>query len=183
MLGLSEGILSRISNPLLEAPAPKKQEVMGFISCAFRAPDHGCLKPWRFIVLEGDALVSLGDCFAATEPEAEDSRKDKLRNMPLRAPMIVVTVARLQPDHNRVPVWEQQVAAGIATQHIQLAAHELGYGSIWRTGDLADHPTVKNHLNVQSNEQIVAFLYLGSPSSDPKPKPLQFPEEAVEFRI
>ena len=42
--------------------------------CAVRAPDHGRLRPWRFVVLQGQALEALGAAFAQTQPEADEAR-------------------------------------------------------------------------------------------------------------
>ena len=53
----------------------------------------------------------------------------------------------------------------------QLAAHALGYGSMWRTGWIASAPKVRAHLGLQANEQVVAFLYLGTVPQGAVPPP------------
>ena len=70
-----------------------------------RAPDHGRLRPWRFVVLEGDARRRLGDAMAAMllakMPEATQDQLDKERNKPLRAPTIIVVAAH--PVRCKIP--------------------------------------------------------------------------------
>ena len=49
-----------------------------------------------------------------------------------------------------------------AAQNACLAATDLGYGSMWRTGPNAYNPHVKKALGVGEDGDIVGFLYLGS---------------------
>lgn len=182
MSNILNSMLERVSNPKLTAPCPNQAELEQMLRCAVRAPDHGRLRPWRFVVLQGAALEQLGAAFEASQPEADEARRQRLRAMPLRAPMIIVTIARLDWEHKKVPVWEQQVAVGIATQHLQLAAKELGYGTMWRTGEMTESMPVREHLGVADDEQIIAFLYTGTVDGVPKAVDLQPLDEIVEYR-
>ncbi|MNE68282.1 putative NAD(P)H nitroreductase YdjA [compost metagenome] len=91
--------------------------------------------------------------------------------MPLRAPLLVVVIARVQ-DHFKVPASEQLLAAGCAAHGILLAAHAQGIGAVWRTGDLAYSKHVAKGLGLADNEEIVAFLYLGTPLNEPRTAPV-----------
>ena len=44
-----------------------------------------------------------------------------------------------------------------------LAATSLGYGSMWRTGDVVEDPLVKEALGLTPEEEIIGFVYLGTP--------------------
>ena len=175
-------IQQRVSNPKLIEPAPDRAVLETLFRCAVRAPDHGRLRPWRFVVCVGEALNALGEAFAASEPGCDATRHQRLKNMPLRAPMIIVVVAKLDDQHKKVPVWEQQVAVGIATQNIQLAAQELGYGTMWRTGEMTEATAVRDHLNLTENEQIIAFLYIGTVDGQPRKADFQPLDSIVEYR-
>ncbi|MCY1555124.1 putative NAD(P)H nitroreductase YdjA [compost metagenome] len=85
--------------------------------------------------------------------------------MPLRAPLLVVVIAHLQA-HFKVPAQEQVIAAGCAAHAILLAAHVQGIGAVWRTGELAYNPKVAAGLGLAGDEQIVGFLYLGTPERE-----------------
>lgn len=157
-------LLNRVSVGRLLAPAPDAGQRELMFRAALRAPDHGQLRPWRFITVEAEARVQLGELFAsalASDPACKPEALDKARAMPLRAPLLVVVVARLS-EHPKVPRQEQVLSAGCAAHSLLLAAQELGFGAIWRTGDLAHHPLVLAGLGVGVNEQIVGFLYVGS---------------------
>jgi len=42
-------LLNKISYPKLTSPQPSKEQMDVAYKAAFRAPDHGRLRPWRFI--------------------------------------------------------------------------------------------------------------------------------------
>ncbi len=169
-----DALLRRNSAPRLTDPAPCGDVLQTLLQAGLRAPDHARLKPWRFLVVEGQGRVALGDVFAqaalADNPDLDAAALDKLRNNPLRAPLIVVVIARLQ-EHPKVPEIEQLLSAGCAAHAILLAAHALGFAGIWRTGPMAFHPGVYRSLGLRSNEKIVGFLYIGTRQGDAKPLP------------
>jgi nitroreductase len=43
-----------------------------------------------------------------------------------------------------------------------LAAHALGYGATWKTGAAARSAIVNRALGFEVDDEIVAFLYLGT---------------------
>jgi nitroreductase len=162
-----EALTTRASPLALTEPAPDAGALASMLRAAERAPDHGKLKPGRFIVIAGQARNTFGDVLADAlrkrEPELPDSAIAKERGKPLRAPLIVVVGARLR-EHKSVPAVEQIVAAGAAAQNILVAAHALGFGGFWRTGNAAYDESVKAALGLHAGDAIVGFLYLGTPA-------------------
>jgi nitroreductase len=136
------------------------------LDAAMRAPDHGKLRPWRFLVLRGDARARFGALMAESlkrrDPTAPPPLLEKERVKPLRAPLIVVVAAEIVEGH-KIPAVEQLLAAGAAAQNLQLAAHALGFGAVWRTGAPAYDPFVKQALGFKVSDAIVGFMYLGTP--------------------
>ena len=61
---LLQGLLGRVSVPSLTDPGPTPQQLENLYQAALRAPDHGNLKPFRFIIIAGDARQQLGAIFA-----------------------------------------------------------------------------------------------------------------------
>lgn len=168
-------LTTRASQPLLTEPAPDAAAMATLLAAAARAPDHARLRPWRFIRLSGDARVRLGELFLQTllqrDPQASPEKRDKALKAPLRAPLVIVAVARLQP-HPKVPASEQLLTAGCATHALLLAAQALNYGAIWRTGDPSYDPAVAQALGLEVNENIIGFIYLGTPTTLKSPPPL-----------
>jgi nitroreductase len=161
-----DALLNRVSVPRLCEPAPDAGQRELLFRAALRAPDHGQLRPWRFITVEGAARERLGELFVASlladQPEASAEALAKARAIPLRAPLLVLVVARLQA-HGKIPAQEQLLAAGCAAHGILLAAHALGIGAVWRTGELSYSVKVAAGLGLQADEQLIAMLYLGTP--------------------
>lgn len=170
-----DALTSRVSVPRLTDPGPTEAEIETILEAAARAPDHGRLRPWRFIVIRGAARGRLGDALAdalaSREPEGRQSQIERERAKPLRAPLIIVVAASVQPDHPKIPEIEQVLAAGCAAQNIMLTAHALGYGAMWRTGAPAYDPGIKAALGLAPADHIVGFLYLGAIDGEPPSGP------------
>ena len=91
-----DALLNRVSAPRLIAPAPNAAQRELLFRAALRAPDHGQLRPWRFLTVEGEGLVRLGELFAAALPDdASPEAMTKAHAMPLRAPLLVLVIATL----------------------------------------------------------------------------------------
>ena len=164
-----EAIRARRSVGRLTEPAPTAGDLEVLLEAATAAPDHGRLRPWRFVVLEGASKDDLGGVLADAyrrrcaeagvepDPVFEEKERHKLG----RAPMVLV-VAASPVASEKIPRIEQVLAAGAAAQNVLIAATALGYGSMWRTGEPAYDPQVKRALGLGEDDAIVAFLYLGT---------------------
>ena len=181
-------INSRRSMGNLDLPAPTRAQIESAIECATTAPDHKKLRPWRFIVTEGAARHELGRALVtaaeakALQEAAVLSEKDieKTRAMPLRAPVIITVVTKIQA-HKKVPPFEQILSAGAAVQNLILALKAQGFSTVWRTGLLCNEPAVKAYFDVGSDDYVTAFVYTGSSATnDATRKPIDI-EPLVRF--
>jgi nitroreductase len=167
-------LCQRVSSPRLAEPAPSKDELELIFKSALRTPDHMMLRPWRYLLVEGEARTKLGELFVDSSQslteDVNEFRAEKLKSMPMRAPMLIVAIASLV-DHPKVPHEEQILSCGVGVGYMLLALQALGYGGIWRTGDLAHNRQVCAGLGLNQNEVIVGFLYLGTPLGESKPVP------------
>lgn len=96
------------------------------------------------------------------------------RQKALRAPLIVVVAAVCNAE-TKIPAIEQILAAGAAAQNMMLAATALGFGAMWKTGDVAYDETVKAALGLAAADAIVGFLYLGTAPADGVPPAVRTP--------
>ena len=158
-------LFSRKSHNKLTDPAPSRSDMEDLFKAALRAPDHALLKPWRYLVFQGESLIKLGELFAqatiAIDKEVSYEKLEKLKAKPLRAPMVVVSIVAIK-EHKKVPEVEQILSAGAGVQNLLMAAHFKGIGAIWRTGGLAFNDELMKLLELESNEQITGFIYLGT---------------------
>src|SRR5512143_2168295 len=91
------------------------------LSAAVQAPNHYRVRPWRFVVLTGEARDRLGEAMAESLrerfPDLGVEPLQKERRKPLRAPLLI-TVGVDQPDDPRVIEIENICAAAAACQNI-----------------------------------------------------------------
>ena len=164
-MDLFTAIDTRSSALRLKAPGPDREQLIRIMQAAVRAPDHGRIAPWRFIVLENAGREKLGEAMVAAarraRPDLSDDLARRERDKVNRAPTIVVVAARTHKTH-KVPEFEQLIAVGAAVQNMFLAAHALGLGAMWKTGDAAYDESVKRALGLHRDDHIIAFLYLGT---------------------
>lgn len=154
-------------------PVPR-ETIEKLLNAAVQAPNHYKVRPWRFVVLTGDGRKKLGDVFAASfsdrNPGAPPEALDKTRALPLRAPVVIAIGAdKPAPGSNAIEI-ENISAASAAAQNILLAAHALGLGAIWRTGEWASDVKVKEFLGFEADQHIVGFIYIGYPETPVEPR-------------
>lgn len=160
-----ELLLERRSCHQLNAPGPDDEALTLILQAALRAPDFQRLRPYRFLAARDAGLDRLGQAMrcaavAAGQPDKVVARAPQL---PHRAPLVIVVVASPKPS-TLVPRFDQQLCAAGTVLLMQLAARALGYGGIWRSGWLMYDRGFHRQLGLGDEEQIVGFLYLGTPA-------------------
>lgn len=163
-----EFLVQRQSTPFLTEPAPNAQHVEQILAAGMRVPDHGCLQPWHFAVISGNGLQKLSELFVNSS-NPETANLEKIAKMSFRAPMIIA-VSTVFCAHEKVPAQEQLIAAGCSVHAMQMAAVALGYGAMWRTGELAYNQKVKQGMGVSEENELVGFLYIGTLGKEPRLK-------------
>jgi nitroreductase len=161
-----ELLATRASNGKLGEPAPDDATLEAIFEAALRAPDHGNLRPWRVFVVRGEARERLGDVFAdieASAPGADAERVERVRRKPLRAPLVIV-VAATPVESPKAPEIEQVLSAGAVAHGILLGLQARGFAGMWRTGGAAYDARTKEALGLRAADQIVAFIYAGTPT-------------------
>jgi nitroreductase len=155
----------------LAGPAPSAAELDTLITVAARVPDHGKLKPWRFIVFEGEARNAAGDViaevFRADNPEATPDQIAFERARLARAPLVIAVVSRAAP-HVKIPEWEQQLSAGAAAMNLTNAAHAMGFAASWITEWYAYDRAVLDALGLAPHERMAGFVHIGRPRKPPE---------------
>jgi nitroreductase len=164
-----EAICTRRSIGAVSQDLPPRQVIEEILEAATWAPNHRLTEPWRFIVIAGTAREALGETMArgkvkrhieSGQPWEADYERAKAKA--LRAPVIIAVAAEPQIGP-KVVEFEEITAGAAAIQNMLLAAHALGLGAIWRTGDASYDPGVKAHLGVSESAYLLGFVYLGYP--------------------
>ena len=154
----------------LGAPGPDDDQIQALLTIASRVPDHGKLAPWRFVVLKGDARAvagrMVGEAYAGAHPDADPARLEK-EARPFEPSPLVIAVVSTATEHPKIPIWEQQLAAGAVCLNLMHGAHALGFSAQWLTGWSCFNDAGKAVLGVDSAEQIAGFIHIGTPTEAP----------------
>ena len=138
-MNVLEFLHTRQSNPHLQGNAPDEDVINSILKAGMRVPDHAGLTPWCFTVVKDEGLSKLSKAFksAITSDNGDEAK-----------------------------IEEQLIAAGCAAHAVQMAATSLGFGAMWRTGEMSYHPLVKERLGIELHEEIVGFVYIGDKSKE-----------------
>jgi nitroreductase len=157
-------------------PGPDAAQVADILEIAVRAPDHGKLAPWRFIIFEGAARASIGDAFAARwnalHPDHGEASLAFQRGLFLRAPLVIAVVSRAAP-HGKIPEFEQLMSAGAVAYNIGLASAAMGFHSQWQSDWVAYDEGAMAAMGLAPAERIAGLIYIGTSSAplEDRPRP------------
>ncbi len=159
----------------LVAPGPSPQELERILTIAMRAPDHGKIAPWRFVIVGQHQRQQLADVLARAlpeyDPEATSAHYAKALEFAHQAPVMIVLISSPIQGH-KIPVWEQQLSCGAVGMNLLHAAHAIGYVGGWITGWQAYSPQVARAF-CREGERIAGFIFLGTPGQplEERPRP------------
>ena len=163
-------LLSRASNGALRDPAPDGRALELIVEAGLRAPDHGKLRPWRFVAIRGEARARFADVAVAAlrlrDVTASEAEAVRMRGKLTAPPLILALGVHVTPAH-KVPEIEQVMSVAAAAMNMLNAAHALGFAGKWVTGPNAYDPAVVEALGFTTPDQLAGFLYLGTPAELP----------------
>jgi nitroreductase len=163
-------------------PGPSREQLAAILKAGARAPDHGKLFPWRFIVFQGDGRERFGRMLGEIlEAEGERERQiDEETKRFLRAPLVVGVISTAR-ELIKIPVWEQELSAGAVCQNLLIAAHASGFVANWITEWYAYHPKVKERLGLKPGERVAGFIYIGTSTVELEERPRPEMEKIVSY--
>lgn len=142
----------------------QEETLLAILENANWAPTHKRTEPWRFKVIRGTALDSLGkflaEAYKASTPEdrfSESKYQKKLAD-PGRSAAVIAICMQRDPEE-RIPEWEELASVACAVQNIWLSITALGMGGYWSTPDaMIGRPSI---LQLAPGEQCLGLFYLG----------------------
>ena len=165
-------------------PGPSEEQIHALFDAAAQAPDHGAIRPWRFVRVGALARSDLGEAFARAlcerDPRATPTQLQEARAKALRAPFLALAIARLDDDHREIPSAERLVSLGCALQNMLLLAHAQGFGAGLVSGQAMESRALRDLFRLADNEQAVCFIAVGTvakaKTSRMRPSPVDFVE-------
>src|SRR5512143_220523 len=105
MMNTIEAIYARQSLGKVRPDPVPRADIERLLGAAVQAPNHHKVRPWRFVVLTGEARDRLGDAMARAlqrrSPEVSEEALKREREKPLRAP-VLIAVGVDAPQEERV---------------------------------------------------------------------------------
>lgn len=167
----------------LLAPGPDPAQLLRICAAAAQAPDHGQLRPWRFVVIPQARRADLADAFVADllarEPGADAHACARAAEKAHHAPCLVAAILVDDAAASTIPTPEKLVSLGCALQNMLLAAQAFGYGSGLASGSSMDAPALRRLLRLAAHEQAICFIGFGTAQTMRPPRVRPAPEDFV----
>jgi nitroreductase len=159
----------------LAEPGPNAHELRRLLTVALRVPDHGALKPWRIILVQGPSREQLAGKLAAAFLSSDAQRQSagadlatrKIKATLTSAPLVAIVVSAADAA-THIPEWEQVLSAGAVCMNLMNAVSALGYGAIWLSGWAGYDPAALKILGLRSGEKVAGIIPIGTPIESPQ---------------
>lgn len=169
-MSIGEAIPGRRSIGRVKQDPVPREHIERLLEAASWAPSHHATEPWRFYVMTGAGRQTLSEAYAdiamlshqGVSEEEEQAIRAKNGGKAFRAP-VVIAVAVSPSNSPGISRIEEFAAAHCAVQNMLLAAHALGLGAIWRSGEPMYHPRMKQAFGLTESEELVGLVYAGYP--------------------
>jgi nitroreductase len=177
-----DAVLERRSISSLAEPGPSDAQLELILRAATTVPDHGNLRPWRFVCVTGDERARFGSSLRSAgierNPDLPEAARAKLYDKAYVAPTLVVLISSPKPGN--VAAWEQEASAAAAGYAMTLAAHLLGVGAIWKSAPMRRGTDLDALLELTEPEQLMGWVNLGTVAAVPRERrrPAELPDVA-----
>ena len=170
-----EFLKTRRSRPAktLQAPGPSRGELEELLTIAARVPDHGKLEPWRFIVIEGDAMRQTAEAAnKAAQAAGFNAEKTAKASAQFEQGICAVAVIMSPVLSEKVPKIEQIYSAGAVCHNLVAAALAAGWGANWLSGAIShDRGFAEGALGLTPHENIAGFIHIATETNRPPERP------------
>ncbi|MEG0821605.1 MAG: nitroreductase family protein [Burkholderiaceae bacterium] len=155
----------------LTEPAPSRDELINAVRIALRAPDHGGLKPFRFVRIDARQRDRLGALFAlgAERRGRSPQEIEQARSRAHNGPALLALVGRPQEGVADIPVLEQWLCVGSGLMNFLNALHLMGYGAKVLSGASVRDAEVESAF-CGEGETLLAWIVVGTPTRSAHPK-------------
>ena len=155
-------------------PGPDQAQISEILEMACRVPDHGKISPWRFVIYDHSQAEPIGKKLAEIADTRQGPIGENTKAMELerfkRAPLVIGVLSAPNREH-KVPVWEQELAAGAVCLSLLNACFSIGFAGQWLSEWYAFDEEAAAYLGAREGERFAGFIHIGSPSVVPNERP------------
>ncbi len=147
-----------------------REQIELLLNNAIWAPSHGLTQPWRFRVFMEEAREELSEFLVKTYldhvgDKVNAVKAERTRERPLLA-SAVIAVGMTPDPKGKIPEIEEIEAVACAVQNMHLTATAHGLGFFWSTPGFIYTGACNEFLDLQSNDKVLGFIYLGYPANE-----------------
>lgn len=141
-----------------------KRDLDQILEAANWAPTHKKTEPWRFKVLQGEALERFSEflklAYGQVTPTDKFSsfKQKKLAQKPLQSAAVIAICMQRDPKES-LPEWEEVAAVAMAVQNMWLTASDLGIGAYWSSPGLISE--MGQFFDFESGEKCLGLFFMG----------------------
>lgn len=148
----------------LGEPAPSHDELLQAVALALRAPDHGGLRPFRFVRIGAHRRQRLGELFAADAARRGHTAAEveRARERACNGPALLALVGRVDAGNPEVPAHEQLMCIGAALMNLLNALHLMGFGAKTLSGASVRDADIQRAF-CAPGETLLAWIVAGTP--------------------
>ena len=147
------------------------------LTAGIRVPDHGALKPWKLVVISGDARERLDREiihaeFRAENPDAKPE-VEAVETGRLQRSDVVIAVLSTPVEHPKIDEWEMWLSAGAVCTTLLYAAQ-------WLTEWYAYNDRMLEALGGRVGiDRIAGFIYIGEKIKPPIERTRPDPDKVI----
>lgn len=190
---LKAAIEARTSVRVFRDEKINMNDIKEMVRLAGLAPSVNNFQPWRYIaILNTNLLSRMADIVTEKINNLPSSRSIAAKNIKNQvtwfstffkdAPVVLVLVTKpyetilesgVELSHDEINVirnYPDIQSAGASIQNILLSAVDMGYGACWLSGAMFARAEIEKMLNINAPEKVLAFVVIGKPCSENKPK-------------
>ncbi len=159
-----------------------REQIELLLNNAIWAPSHGLTQPWRFVVLQDNALLQLsevlGNAYLTETPKElqNDKKLIKLINRPKLATAVIALIIDREKD-TKISEADDFAAVACAVQNMHLTATAQGIGGFWSSTNMVKTQQFREFISLTEQQVCIGLFYLGYPEIEwPKGqrKPIEY---------
>lgn len=164
----------------LMLPAPDDWALQQAARLALRAPDHGHLRPFRFVQVAAAQRAELASLFArdAARRGHGADEVERARERAYNGPALVAVVGHVRANVSDVPESEQWICIGAGLMNFLNALHLMGFGAKVLSGASVRDEALRDAF-CGHGETLVAWVVAGTPRGRAGPKFADGPEPVL----
>jgi nitroreductase len=193
VMELKAAIEARTSVRVFSDEQVSLDDVKEMVRLAGLAPSVNNFQPWRYIaILNKDLLNRMAEVVTDKIENLPSSKSIAASNVKKQvtwfstffkdAPVVLVLITKpyetvlesaVELTHDQINLLRNHPdiqSAGASIQNILLAAVDMGYGACWLSGAMFAREEIEEMLKIKAPEKVLAFVVIGKPRSEHKPK-------------